>query len=128
MDITDKKYFSYLITQRFLLAMDRILGNRQKGKVTATSFGEIVGMSGSNLIRLRTSAGENTVTLEAIARMCNQWKISPYWLITGNGEMFTNAELYAAYETLEVRLQDVETSINMIEKTIEIIHKEKSRK
>ncbi len=44
LDITDKKYFTYHITQRFLFAMDRIIGSRSAGKVTAKAFGEVVGI------------------------------------------------------------------------------------
>ena len=128
MDTTDKRYFSYHITQRFLMAMDRILGERQGGKVTAKSFGDIVGISSSNINRLRSSAGENTVTLEAVARICDRWKISPYWLMTGHGEMYTNAELYAAYETLEARLKDVEVAVKSIEETVDFIFKNKENR
>lgn len=118
---TDKKYYSYQVTQRFLVAMDRILGNRQNGKVTAYSFGETVGMTSSNLNRLRSSNGENAVTVEAIGRMCEVYKISPYWLLTGKGEMFTNAELYAAYESLEARVHDIEDALAGIESTLKIL-------
>lgn len=120
-DISDKKYYSYHITQRFLIAMDRILGNRQNGKVTANAFGDTVGIWSSNINRLRSSAGEYTVTLEAVARMCEVYKISPYWLITGKGEMFTNAELYAAYESLETRVHDIEEALIGIESTLKSI-------
>lgn len=120
-DTTEKKYYSYHITQRFLMAMDRILGNRQNGKLTANAFGETVGMSASNINRLRNSAGENTVTLEAIARLCEVYKISPYWLLTGKGEMYTNAELFAAYESLEERVGDIEDAMVGIETTLKTI-------
>lgn len=122
-DATDKKYYSYHITQRFLMAMDRILGNRQNGKVTANAFGESISMSSSNINRLRTSAGENTVTLEAVARMCEIYKISPYWLLTGKGEMYTNAELFAAYESLAARVGDIEQSLIEIQTTLKTIKK-----
>lgn len=114
-DITDKKYFSYQITQRFLFAMDRILGSRGSGKVTAKAFGEIVGIDSSNLIRLRKNAGEQFVTVEAIGRLCHHYKISSFWLLTGQGDLYSNDELAAAYRTLDDRLREVESSLHSIE-------------
>lgn len=123
MDTSDKKFHSYQITNRFLMAMDRILGNRQNGKVTANKFSETVKMSSSNISRLRTSAPDHIVTLEAIARMCEVYKISPYWLLTGKGEMYTNAELFSAYETLAARVSDIEQSLIEVQATLKTIRK-----
>ncbi len=127
LDITDKKYFSYNITQRFLFAMDRILGNRSMGKVTAQAFGDAVGMKASNIFRLRESTGENTVTVEAIGRLCNHYKISPYWLITGDGDMYSNSELMTAYKTLEGRMSNIEDAVKQIEVIVGIT-KSKAKK
>lgn len=124
-DITDKKYFSYTITQRFLFAMDRIIGSRSAGKVTAKAFGDIVGISSSNINRLRTSTGEHTVTVEAIGRICHYYRISAFWLLTGEGDMYSNDELAAAYRTLENRLQQVEDAIIGIQQSVATIKKSK---
>jgi hypothetical protein len=123
MDITDKKYYSYHITQRFIMAMDRIIGNRRNGKVTAQSFGDVVGIKSSNLKRLRDSTGENSVTVEAIGRLYEHYKISPYWLITGQGDMWSNDELYAAYEALELRMSDAEEAIKQFESVYKKVKK-----
>ena len=81
---TDKKYYSYHITQRFLAEIDRIVGNRQSGKVTYQEVCETVGMKSSNLKRLRESKdGENAVTIEAVGRLCHTYNVSPEWLILG---------------------------------------------
>ena len=117
MDITDKKYHSYHITHRFLFAMDRIIGSRGAGKVTALSFGRVVGISSSNLNRLRNSTGENCVTVEAIGRICSHYKISPYWLITGQGDMYNNDQLYAAYEAIEKRVTQIELAMVLLERS-----------
>jgi len=119
-NIPDKKYYSYQVTQRFLQAMDHLL---EREKITAAAFGEIVRIPSSNLARLRTSTGENTVTTEAIARICDHWKVSPYWLITGDGEIFTDASLFAAYESIETRVMEVEKAVKSIGKSLEILHK-----
>jgi hypothetical protein len=120
LDITDKKFFSSEITQRFLFAMDRILGNRANGKVTAQAFGEIVGIKSSNILRLRDNIGENFVTVEAIGRICHHYKISPLWLITGGGNMYADEHLYNAYQALEIRMNELEDSVRQIEVSLNL--------
>jgi DNA-binding Xre family transcriptional regulator len=110
----DKKYFSKQITARFILAMDHIISDRQNGKVTATAFGAIVGISGSNLTRLRDSNGENTVTTEAIGRLCDHYKISAYWLITGKGSMDENDELTSSLKKIKTVFPDIEQAVKTI--------------
>ena len=116
-----RKYYTNEITERFLMAMDSILVDRKQGKVTLTAFGQKVHMAASNITRMRNSAGEKTVTVEAIARICEVYKISPYWLITGKGEMYTNAELFAAHETLDARVKDIEEALTGIEASLKTI-------
>ncbi len=77
------KKHSIEITKRFLKAMDLILADRG---MKAGEFGEVVGMPASNISRLR-AGGSNYVTLEAAAIMCKLYKISPSWLILGEGDM-----------------------------------------
>lgn len=113
--ITDKKHFSSQITERFLFAMDRILGSRSAGKVTAKAFGEVVGIESSNLIRIRNNPTENFVTIEAIGRLCNHFRISAYWLLTGQGDLYSNDELATAFRNLDTRVNDVEKSLMQIE-------------
>lgn len=112
---SEKKYYSNQITQRFIFAMDRILGSRKSGKVTAKAFGDIVGISSSNLNRIRNNPGEQFVTIEAIGRICNHYRISAYWLLTGQGDLYSNDELAAAYRTLSERVNEVEKSLQEIE-------------
>lgn len=109
--ISDKKHFSTQITERFLFAMDRILGSRNTGKVTAKSFGEMVGIASSNLNRIRQNPDENFVTIEACGRLCHYYKISASWLIGGIGNLYHDDELFAAYQTLENRLGNVEDAL-----------------
>lgn len=124
-DITDKKYYSTQITDRFFFAMDRIIGSRGAGKVTASAFGDTVGIKSSNLNRIRNSHGENFVTIEAIGRLCNHYRISAFWLLTGQGDLYSNDELAAAYRMLEARVTELERLQLATEKTIEIINKRK---
>lgn len=129
MKVPNKKQFAYAITQRFIMAMDDII-SKSKGKVTAASFSHKVKMSASNISRLRNSNGEHSVTLEALGRICEVYKISPYWLITGKGEKYGNAELFAAYGSLDARVQDIETALTQAEAALKIIKngKQKTRK
>jgi DNA-binding Xre family transcriptional regulator len=115
LDITDKKYFSYQITERFFFAMDRILGSRSAGKVTAQAFGNIVGITSNNLNRIRNNPGEHFVTIEAIGRLCNHYRISAYWLLTGQGDLYSNDELATEVRTVADRLKEVEKSLHEIE-------------
>ena len=109
---SDKKYYSKQITARFLAAMDAITSNREKGKITAQAFGNSVGMSSSNINRLRTSE-ENTITVESLARLSILYKISPAWLITGEGKMFLKEQ-----DSLESRLEKMEESISYLIKHV----------
>jgi hypothetical protein len=113
MNKTAKKYYSIQITKRFVQAMDKIIGTRDKtGKVTAKSFGEIVAMSSSNLNRLRSSSGENLVTVEAIGRLVGHFKVSPHWLISGAGDMISDG----AHATIEARLRSLEEAVTGLKK------------
>ncbi len=78
-------------------------------------FGDMVGMRSSNITRLREPASENYVSVEAIGRICEIYKISAHWLITGQGTMWSNDELFTAFNTLEKRMTDIEEAVNKIE-------------
>lgn len=125
MDITDSKYFSLQITERFLMAMGRIMGNRQNGKITAEMFAGRVGMSASNINRMRKNPGQFFVTVEALGRLVEEYKISSYWLLTGYGDVYSNDELLSAYKSLEARVSEVEKAVNDVEKSIELMKKKK---
>lgn len=119
--------FSYQTTQRFLFALDRILGNRANGKITQQRIGEEIGISSSNINRLRTDPSRR-VTLEACCRLCDLYKVSAFWLLLGKGDMYSNDELLTAYKTLEGRLGELENVVKAIEKSLEIIRKNKKGK
>jgi DNA-binding Xre family transcriptional regulator len=120
LDITDKKYFSWKITERFLFIMDRILGNRANGKVTAKMFGEIVGIASSNLNRIRQNPTENFVTIEAIGRLCNHYKVSPAWIVLDIGNPYADEHIYNAYQALEKRMNELEDSVRQIEVSLNL--------
>jgi DNA-binding Xre family transcriptional regulator len=125
MELTDKKYFTRTITDRFLFAIDRIVGNRGAGKVTYQKLGDVIGINSSNITRIRSNPDANAVTVEAIGRLCHNYKVSPYWLITGNGEMYSNDELINAYNNLEGRVDQLEKAVHLVEKALSKVNKSK---
>jgi len=102
----DKKKYSKEITARFLKEMDRILADRSAGKVTADKFGEVVGISSSNLSRLRLLPDQHFVTVEAIGRLCHHYKVSPAVLITGEVPG-SNHSLEQRVAVLEKQMQEI---------------------
>ena len=102
---TDKKYFSKLITQRFLLAMSTLIKTHE---ITVIAFGEIVGFSSSNITRLKEDNGVNTVTLEAVARMCDHFNVSPVWLFTGKGKFLGETPKSNPLDLLKEAMQMME--------------------
>lgn len=84
------KFHTKKITARFLQIMNEVTGTRSSGKIPVSEFGQIVGVSGSNLTRMY--AGSNFVTVESIAKMCMHFKVSETWLISGLGPKY-NTEI-----------------------------------
>lgn len=107
---TDKKYNSYKITERFLFAMDKIIGDRSKGKITAKMFGISIGIASSNLLRIRQHPTEYFVTIEAIGRLCHLYKVNPNWLILGIGQPYINEKS----TNLDKRVDTIEKELKAI--------------
>ncbi len=91
--------------------MDEIIGTKDSGKIiTKSLFAGVVAISSSNLNRLRSSEGENFVTVEAIGRLCDHYKISAHWLVMGEGEIYNNK----AVKTIETRIKSLEEAIKSL--------------
>jgi len=93
-----KTNFSIEITKRFLEAIDYVIANNE---ITAYEISATVGMSAGNLSRLRTSDGKHNVTIEAIGLLCEHYKISPYWLVTGKSKMDHDDEMFSTKTSLK---------------------------
>lgn len=119
--------YSYHVTQRFLFVVDRLLGKRGAGKITQEKLGNDVGISSSNINRLRNDPSRS-VTLEACCRICDIYKVSPSWLLLDIGEMFGNAELQTAYELLEKRVTILEDRMMAVEAVNKIVNKTNKKK
>lgn len=122
-DVTEKKYFGYHITKRFIEAMDHVLGDRSAGKITAKQFGEVVGIKSSNLQRLRDTTGDNMVTVEALGRICHFYNISAFWLLTGQGSILGAEELATSHQLLSKRVDDLEQSYENLQSSYELLKK-----
>lgn len=114
----DKKYHSNLITDRFLEAMDIIVSKKDN---TAVSFGEAVGMTSSNINRIRINRGEYWITLEAAGRLIDAYGVSSVWLMTGKGEMFANDVEKTAKRTIDIHIEKIEQSLSEMGSALEVI-------
>ena len=122
-DIDDlNRNFSGDVTQRFLMAVDTIMGNRSTGKVTQKQIGDITGINSTNISRLRTDP-ERSVSLEACCRLCYFYKVSTFWLLLGEGQMWSNDELLSAYRILLNRLDQLEKAFGDISHSFDVIRK-----
>lgn len=72
------KPLSKKVTARFLMEMDRVVGRQ----LTAKAFAKTVGMTASNINRLR-KPGNTCVTVEAICLLVKKYKTDSNWLLTG---------------------------------------------
>src|SRR5689334_3189628 len=74
------------ITARALKAIDMISADRSNGKITVSAIAERIGMTPSNITRLRNS-DSNSITLDGCFRLCEAFDISAAWLLMNEGEM-----------------------------------------
>lgn len=108
--------YSRLVTERFLKEMDRIIGRKDGVKVTQNMFADIVGITSSNLTRLRRSQ-DNYVTLDALCKMIEHYGTSPVWLMTGEVPDKNVGDMAGkAYRELDQRLKKVEKQLNGVTK------------
>lgn len=55
-------------------------------KLTQTSFGEKIGLTGAAITRIEK--GNNQPTEQTILSICREFNVNEEWLKTGNGEIF----------------------------------------
>lgn len=115
-----EKTYSRDITQRFLEAVDHLV---IKEKTTYQRFGEMIGVTSSNINRMRIAPDANFVTLETVARMVDQFQISAIWLITGTGDMENNDHLQTIQNVLANRMDVLEKAISEAQQAIQAIKK-----
>jgi hypothetical protein len=118
--------FGYEITERFLRAINTIIGNRDIGKQTQALIGEVVGISSSNINRMRSDPSRR-VSVDACGRLCDHYKVSTHWLLLGEGQMYSNDELLAAYKNIEKRMNDLEKSFLSLEKEMNLVKRKIKR-
>lgn len=103
------------VTERFLEAADEIIGTKSSGRSTQTEFCVIVGISPSNLVRMKKE-DSNNVTIEALCSLIEHYNYSPTWLLTGTG-LKKKSEILNAKKgnsAIPRALQTIENSIQLI--------------
>jgi transcriptional regulator with XRE-family HTH domain len=113
----EEKQYTRQVTERFLREMDRIVGYNKNGKITQYEFGEKVGITPNNLVRLR-KGGNHFVTIEACCRLCENYGTDRAWLLMGEepaDKVHSNG--------LNDRLKNMEEKITRIDKKISDIIK-----
>lgn len=112
--------FARQTTDRFLMAVDTIMGNRSKGKVTQKQIGDLTGVNSTNISRLRSDP-TRAVSLDAVCRLSYFYKVSTFWLLLGEGQMWSNDELLTAYRTIENRMNQLEKTFFEMEQAFKVI-------
>ena len=107
------------ITQRFLTAMDNIIGGSED--LTEGLFAEKVGMFQSNIARLKKSE-TNSITLDALVAMISQFNVSSKWLLLGKGPMYDLKSSEVIDKKLK-RLEVLENALLGIEKAVKLTKK-----
>lgn len=126
--MADTKRYTIEVNQRFLEAMEAILAQKVNGIETALAFGKEIGITSSNLNRLRHSAGGNTVSLEAIGRLIRTFKVSALWLMTGKGDMFNNDITVLHQSDLDRKLKALKSMISDLNKTVDAMQSRRGKK
>jgi hypothetical protein len=101
------------ITTRFLAQAHEIIGlNKRSGGQyrTLRDFAKSVKSSSTMWSQYNDNEGRN-VTLEMVAQMCRVHGVNGEWLLTGKGEKYYNADTSGKLETLEKRMQLLESKL-----------------
>lgn len=99
-----KRLHTNRITLRFLEAVDFLTA----GKLSVAELSAKIGISPSNLSRLRKYNTQYAPTLEACTRLCKHYDISAVWLLMGIGEMQEDDQLMATYKTMHKNMAAIE--------------------
>jgi len=98
-------------TKRFVEQVDLLIGWREGEKVTAKQICANIGILGTNLSRMR--AGNGSVTVDAICRLCEVYGVSANYLITGKEDNpLSNTEVYL--KRIEKALKNQQNQLNLL--------------
>jgi DNA-binding Xre family transcriptional regulator len=114
------------ITKRALSAIDSITADRTAGKITYQAIGDTIGISSSNINRMRNLSG-NFITVEACAKLCDNYKISPEWLLLNVGPMKSDT-LDNTDEGIADRVKNLESKYVQLEKSISALQTKPGKK
>lgn len=82
---------------------ERMKSVRTQEKLSMEAFGELIGMSKSNVSKLEK--GEHNVAERNIKLICSEFNINENWLRTGEGEMFNSSEDNREFRQLIVSIE-----------------------
>ncbi len=77
---------------------ERIVELRKALGLTMEKFGERLGVKKSAVNKWEK--GENNITDQMVKLICREFNVDPYWLETGEGEMFIEAD-FAIYDKID---------------------------
>lgn len=97
---------SIKIRERVLLVIRTIIMQRVGGIRSQTMFGARAHIRPESISRWEKANG--FPTLENLADICQEFEISPAYLILGKGNMHGDAELMVRIEKLEKRVSELE--------------------
>lgn len=97
--------------------MDRIKELRKALGLSQDSFGKRLGVTGTAISRYEK--GERSLTEQMALSICREFRVNYYWLMNGDGEMFTGTPQSVVDEIAEdYALDDIDKKI--IEKYLEL--------
>lgn len=114
----DFKIYAQAVTERFLLAMRRIIAEQRDGCTNQKKFAEKIGMQSSNISRMEKEPGTYNVTLEGAARLVNDFGISAEWLMVGKGRMWDDMPGIASIEDVAKAVAKVDRRLAKIEQAM----------
>ena len=110
-----EKKHSKLVAARFLKAMKQIIANGIEGVKNQTDFVEKVGEYKQSITKI--ASGTRYPTIDVLCNTCLLFKVSPGWLLLGQGEMFSTGPVTFDMSIL-TRLNDIEKAIGNQKKQV----------
>ncbi len=105
------------VSLRFIKIADEIMGVKQ---LTQNQFADSVSMTSSNLIRIEKSE-DNNVSIESLCLLIQLYKVSPVWLLTGQGVEYVDIKLLTAETDIKVSVSDIEAAVTNVTRALGVI-------
>lgn len=105
--------------------MERIKELRKALSLSQDAFGKKLGVTGTAVSRIEK--GERSLTEQMALSICREFRVNYYWLMNGDGEMFTGVpdcildELVEEYNLDELDRQILEYYLNLPEEHRKVV-------